>query len=181
MSKIPVRMGSVQRPMPEVLRRHGRATTRHITDERRPVRQSRESSRHLAPPLSARLRAAVALSAASAVLLGLFPGSAVAAPPTGLRRPSGPGVGSPNAAESRADAATGTQPRSILAKVAALEKPVTYSETKIPLSELVQKVAADTGVPLTAARQVADEPVAVVVNSLSARRLLEQIADLLDY
>jgi hypothetical protein len=70
---------------------------------------------------------------------------------------------------------------SVLAGAAALEKPVTYSETKIPLGELVQKVAADTGVKLTAARDVADEPVAVVVKQMPARELLEQLAQLLDY
>jgi hypothetical protein len=63
----------------------------------------------------------------------------------------------------------------------ALDKPVTYTETKIPLGELVQKVAADTGVTLTAAPGVADEPVAVVVKAMPARELLEQLADLLDY
>src|SRR5713226_7706671 len=62
-----------------------------------------------------------------------------------------------------------------------LEKLVTYTETKIPLGELVQKVAADTGAPLSAAPEVADEPVAVVVKEMPARELLEQLADLLDY
>jgi hypothetical protein len=70
---------------------------------------------------------------------------------------------------------------SALDSLAALEKPVSYSETKIPLGELVQKVAADTGVTLTASAAVADEPVAVVVKDLLARELLEQLADLLDY
>jgi hypothetical protein len=70
---------------------------------------------------------------------------------------------------------------SVLANVKGLDKPVTYTETKIPLGELMQKVAADTGVALTAARDVADEPVAVVVKEFSARELLEQLADLLDY
>src|SRR3954462_10607985 len=68
-----------------------------------------------------------------------------------------------------------------LAGVAALEKPVTYVETKIPLGELVQKVAEETGVSLTAARRVADEPVAVVVKDYPARQLLVELADLLDY
>jgi hypothetical protein len=45
----------------------------------------------------------------------------------------------------------------------------------------VQKVAADTGAPLTAAREVADEPVALVVKEMPARELLVQLADLLDY
>jgi hypothetical protein len=71
--------------------------------------------------------------------------------------------------------------RSALADVAALDKPITYTETRIPLGELVQKVAVDTGVPLTADRDVADEPVAVVVKEMPARELLEQLADLLDY
>src|SRR5947209_17469876 len=71
--------------------------------------------------------------------------------------------------------------RSVLEGLAALEKPVTYTETKIPLGELVQKVAADSGAPLIAAPEVADEPVAVVVKALPARELLEQAAELLDY
>jgi hypothetical protein len=73
------------------------------------------------------------------------------------------------------------QPRTALADVPELEKRVTYCETKIPLGEFVAKVAADTGVLLTAARDVADEPVAVVVTDFPARELLEQLADLLDY
>jgi hypothetical protein len=68
-----------------------------------------------------------------------------------------------------------------LASVHELDTPVSYSETKIPLGELVRKVAADTGVTLTAASAVADEPVAVVVKQMPARELLEQLADLLDY
>jgi hypothetical protein len=71
--------------------------------------------------------------------------------------------------------------RSPFEGVAALEKPITLSETKIPLGELVHKVAAETGVKLSATREVADEPVAVVVKELPARELLEQLADLLDY
>jgi hypothetical protein len=73
------------------------------------------------------------------------------------------------------------RPHSPLAGVAALDKPVTLTETKIPLGELVQKVAADTGVKLVASPEVADEPVAVVVKDLPARELLEQVAELLDY
>src|SRR5207253_4160262 len=72
-------------------------------------------------------------------------------------------------------------PASVLAGVDALVKPFSCAETKIPLGELVQKVAAETGVTLAAARRVADEPVAVVVKEYSARQLLEQLADLLDY
>src|SRR5262245_31018096 len=71
--------------------------------------------------------------------------------------------------------------RSALAGVAALEKPVSYAEAKIPLGELVEKVTADTGVTLTAHKEVADEPGTVYVKDLSARELLEQRADLLDY
>jgi hypothetical protein len=73
------------------------------------------------------------------------------------------------------------QPHSAFEGVAGLAKPVTSTETKIPLGELVQKVAADTGVKLSASPEVADEPVAVVVKDLPARELLEQVADLLDY
>src|SRR5437667_10659776 len=61
---------------------------------------------------------------------------------------------------------------SALSGVAGLAKPVTYTETKIPLGELIGKVAAETGVPLAAARGVADEPVAVVVQEVPARELL---------
>ena len=75
----------------------------------------------------------------------------------------------------------GPRLRSVLADVKALEQPVTYTEAKIPLGELVQKVAADTGVPLVAVPEVADEPVAVIVKEIPARELLEQLADLLDY
>src|SRR6478672_7444885 len=71
--------------------------------------------------------------------------------------------------------------RSVLEGVAGLEKPITYCETKIPLGELVQRVAEETGVRLTAAPEVADEPVAVIVNALPARELLAQLARLLDY
>jgi hypothetical protein len=74
-----------------------------------------------------------------------------------------------------------SRPRSVLTHAPGLEKRVTYSETKIPLGEIIARVAADTGVPLTAARDVADEPVAVVVTDFPARELLEQLADLLDY
>jgi hypothetical protein len=73
------------------------------------------------------------------------------------------------------------RPRSPLADAKELEKPITVTETKIPLGELVQKVAAGTGVKLIALPEVADEPVAVVVKELPARELLEQLAELLDY
>jgi hypothetical protein len=75
----------------------------------------------------------------------------------------------------------GSRPRSPFEGVAALAKPMSYTETKIPLGELVQKVAADTGMKLVASPEVADEPVAVVVKDLPARELLDQVADLLDY
>ena len=55
------------------------------------------------------------------------------------------------------------RPRSVLDGVVELARPVTFSELKIPLGELVQRVARATGVSLTAAREVTDEPVAVVV------------------
>jgi beta-lactamase regulating signal transducer with metallopeptidase domain len=71
--------------------------------------------------------------------------------------------------------------RAVLTHVPGLEKRVTYTETKTPLSELVRKVAADTGVLLSAAPEVANEPVAVVVKDYPARELLEQVAELLDY
>lgn len=76
---------------------------------------------------------------------------------------------------------TGSRPGSALDGVAGLEKRVSLSETKIPLGELVQKVSVVTGVPLAATREVADEPVAVVVTECSARELLQQTASLLDF
>ena len=42
-------------------------------------------------------------------------------------------------------------------------------------------ITADTGVSLTAAREVADEPVAVVVKQYPAGKLLQELAELLDY
>lgn len=75
----------------------------------------------------------------------------------------------------------GQRQRSALADVSGLDELVTLSETKIPLGELVRKVAAATGVPLAAARNVANEPVAVVVSRYPARDLLKQVAGLLDY
>jgi hypothetical protein len=79
--------------------------------------------------------------------------------------------------------AAGAQPPrpSALAGVAGLARRVTYTETKVPLGELVEKVAGETGVKLTAGRSVADEPVAVVVKEMPARELLDQLAGLLDY
>src|SRR5438874_1754941 len=71
--------------------------------------------------------------------------------------------------------------RSALDGIAALEKPITYTGTKIPLGELVEKVAAETGVALAATPDVADEPVTVVVKEMPARQLLEEVAELLDY
>src|SRR5205823_4616918 len=78
---------------------------------------------------------------------------------------------------------TGAQQRSpsILDDVPGLDRPVTYTETKIPLGELVHTVAIDTGVSLAAVKEVADEPVAVVGREMPARRLLEELAELLDY
>lgn len=61
---------------------------------------------------------------------------------------------------------------SVLENLAELEKPVTYTETKIPLGDLVRRISRDTGVPLTATRQVADEPVAVAVQKFPAGKLL---------
>jgi hypothetical protein len=70
---------------------------------------------------------------------------------------------------------------SVLEGVPGLEQRVTYTETKIPLGELIARVAEDTHVPLTAAPDVADEPVAVVVKDFPARQLLEEVAELLGY
>jgi hypothetical protein len=76
--------------------------------------------------------------------------------------------------------ATG-RPRDAIDGIAGLQKPVTFTETKIALGELVERVATDTGVALGAATDVADEPVTVVVNEMPARQLLEELASLLDY
>src|SRR5687768_13352923 len=71
--------------------------------------------------------------------------------------------------------------RSVLAGLQKLQKPVAYSETKIALGDLVNQVAEDTGTRISASKDAADEPVAVVVRDIPARELLEQLAELLDY
>src|SRR5689334_13811674 len=112
-----------------------------------------------------------ALGAAAGVALQLTLVSGWAAPPAGP------------APEGRAVPGEITRDRRppVLEAVPELARPVTYTETKISLGELVRKVAAETGAPLVAARSVADEPVAVAVSDLPARELLEQLAELLDY
>src|SRR5206468_8022255 len=90
----------------------------------------------------------------------------------------------PPAARGRADAGGGGGERGrrfALEQIRGLDRRVSYTETKMPLGELVQKVASETGVSLAAAPDVADEPVAVVVKELPARELLDQLAELLDY
>jgi hypothetical protein len=74
-----------------------------------------------------------------------------------------------------------TRRGSVLTGLKELEKRVTYTETKIPLGELVQRVSQATGVTLRATRDVADEPIAVVVKELPARDLLTSLAELLHY
>src|SRR5712692_3820210 len=74
---------------------------------------------------------------------------------------------------------TSTRQRSALAGVMELDRPVTCAETKISLGELVGRVAAETGTNLTATRDVADEPIAIIVKALPARELLDQLAELL--
>src|SRR5260370_14773546 len=96
MSKVPARLGEVQRQIVEVFWRHGRSAARRITGELSPTLQILGSSRPPAPPRSARLRAAVAVGAASAVLLAPFLGSAAAAPPTRRSGVGDSGVGSPD-------------------------------------------------------------------------------------
>jgi hypothetical protein len=71
--------------------------------------------------------------------------------------------------------------RSLLEAEPELSMPVTFTDSKIPLGELVQRIAAQTGVRLVALPDVADEPVAVVVKAMPARALLEYLARLLDY
>lgn len=71
--------------------------------------------------------------------------------------------------------------RSVLEGVAALEKPVTCTETKSALGDLVRRMASETGVALAAAKDVSDEPVTVAVKDLPARELLRELAELLDY
>jgi beta-lactamase regulating signal transducer with metallopeptidase domain len=121
--------------------------------------------------LTAGLRTAVVIGAVAVGTLGLFLVSAPAAPPTAVARGGADAVGGGG----------GSRHRPTLEQVRELDRRVSYTETKIPLGELVQKVASETGVPLVAAPEVADEPVAVVVKALPARELLEQLADLLDY
>jgi beta-lactamase regulating signal transducer with metallopeptidase domain len=126
-----------------------------------------ENSGHGIQPLSVRVRVLVSLGAAAVVVLGVCLVSAVAAPvPEGT-------VPLDNGDDARH--------RPALEGVRELAKPVTYTETKIPLGELMAKMSADTGVKLAAAADVADEPVAVVVKDLRARGLLEQLAEMLDY
>lgn len=72
-------------------------------------------------------------------------------------------------------------PADALDGVPGLETPITLSETRISLGELVQKVSGETGATLSASREVADEPVAVVVTEYPARELLRQTAALLDF
>ena len=71
--------------------------------------------------------------------------------------------------------------KSVLADVDPLKQPVSFSETKIPVGELLQKISKATGVPLYADRPISDEPLAVVVDKMPAVRLLEEIATFLDY
>src|SRR5438094_963946 len=102
---------------------------------------------------TARLRTTVVLGAAFVVALALTLVSATAALPAA---PGAPSVENPRVGSTTA---VGERHRPVLEQVRELDKPVTYTETKIPLGELIQKVAADTGAPLTAATGVADEPV----------------------
>jgi hypothetical protein len=81
----------------------------------------------------------------------------------------------------RLHAAPAATVKSVLAGVPELEKPVTFSETKIPLDDLLQQVGSTTGVRLVATGPAADEPVAVVVTEMPAVRLLDELAALLDY
>jgi hypothetical protein len=70
---------------------------------------------------------------------------------------------------------------SVLAEYPDLDRRISYAAPKVALGELVAKVAAETGVPLSAAATVADEPVAVAVTNVPARELLERLAALLGY
>jgi hypothetical protein len=79
------------------------------------------------------------------------------------------------------DAEIEPRPSLTLGAVRGLDRPVTYTETKIPLGELLQRIAANTGVSLTASHDVSDEPLAVVVKGFPAGDLLDQLAELLDY
>lgn len=81
--------------------------------------------------------------------------------------------------DGRADSPAGRQ--SPLAGVPGLQRRVSCTEAKTPLGELVRKLSAATGVSLSAAREVADEPVAVVVSDSPASRVLDEVAELLDY
>src|SRR5438034_22194 len=111
-------------------------------------------------PLTARLRTTMVLGAAVAAL-AVMQVSATTAPSAA---PGAPAAETPRGGSTTA----GERRRPVLENVRGLDKPVTYTETKIPLGELIQKVAADTGAPLTVAPGVADEPVEVIVNDLPA-------------
>jgi beta-lactamase regulating signal transducer with metallopeptidase domain len=145
----------------------------------RRIRLIMEAGHRPMSPVSARLRAGVSLGAACLIALGLFLVAAAAAP----IRPTAPDtlVTDPRLWQQRTGpSARGTE-RSVFADAAELRKTVSYTETKIALAELIQRVAADTGARLTALPEVADEPVAVVVKEMPAGELLEQLAELLDY
>lgn len=73
------------------------------------------------------------------------------------------------------------RPKSVLDDVPGLQRPVTFAESKIPLGELLRRVAKETGVSLYADRATADEPAAVVVTDMPAARLLNEVASFFDY
>src|SRR5439155_21709561 len=110
--------------------------TCRTTIERR-VRNILSRPHRASKSLTSRLRAAVVLGALGAGAGGLLLVTVTAAPPDGT-------------SDRAADAASrsGQRSRAVLEAVRELRKPVTYTETKIALGDLVQKVAADTGAPL---------------------------------
>lgn len=78
-------------------------------------------------------------------------------------------------------AAPAASTKSVLDDLPGMQRPVTYSEARIPLGELVRRVAAETGVRVYADRTTADEPAAVVVTGMPAARLLNEVARFFDY
>ena len=56
--------------------------------------------------------------------------------------------------------------KSMLDGVPELQRPVTFAEPKIPLGELLRRVAKETGASVYADRTTADEPAAVTVTEM---------------
>jgi hypothetical protein len=64
---------------------------------------------------------------------------------------------------------------------ARLERKVSLKLARSPLSEIAAELRRQTGVPLTASAEVADEPAVVFVTDLPLREVMDQLAKLFDY